>query len=292
MSDKGNVYWCTWEKNTDGDYVGWPTKRPSLRAEGMTESEMVDALADVVGEYHNDREAVLQFEPPLESENGSAASLAREFVSVGWNSHFRLENPNDVFSGGKCDKCSWGIGERTPEPLRIKSLWPGSDGLFLWDPLIHAHIYVVSDVFLKLLTKEEAKQFDIRPVILPSKRRRKLFEILPKLFLSEVAIKGVEVEGWHCSKCGHRHMWFTGANHGLQVVCRADLPSPEPKIFFVGQPNRYELCLRISRFAELREMAGTRQMLKDRVAMVDQAECVRRPKLPTREEREQRRRRR
>jgi hypothetical protein len=74
---------------------------------------------------------------------------------------------------------------------------------------------------------------------------------------------------------------------GVLVVARADLPSPLPPSFFVGNPTYYHLCMGGARWRELRGQPGTRKMRRARIAVVNEAECDREPWLPTLDELEE-----
>jgi hypothetical protein len=287
MSDKGDVYVCRWEKNAEGDFVGWLKKKPSLRAEGLFQSDMVEELADIVGEHYDDHEACLEFEPPLSAVEGKVDLFRDGIVSIAWNSSYRFPRSMDaLFSGGKCVKCGHGIGSRSNVPLIVESFWGGSDGAFSWQEKgdLQSHLIIVSEGFLRLLNRKDRRPFEARPVAMPVQSRRKFFEIIPKSFIPKVSIKGRAVNGWRCSSCENRSFGIRGMELGTHVVCRSDLPSPIPNCFFVGCPDRFSLCMNAARFREIFGRSRPGKMLSNPLAIVDENHCVRRPWLPTLEQ--------
>jgi hypothetical protein len=295
MADKGDVYYCTWEKNEDGDFVGWEIKRPSLRAEGMTASEMEELLCEVVGEYHNDNEAALQFDPPLSIEQSDNDLFKDGFVQVTWNSGFRFSACADTaFSEGRCPRCGGGLGDRTKVDLIVDVFDTRADGAFssasneppagdTWH--MPASITIFSETFLKRLTARERSQFSKREVHPDRKRTLRYFELVPNKIVPIVAIKGRDCGGWRCDKCDRRVFSYAGElGWGTDVVCRTDLPLPMPPCFFVGTPDDFSLCISRKRFDKIRGMPGTRKLICNPLAVVEKSKCDRNPWLPTLDE--------
>src|SRR5947209_3210785 len=103
---------------------------------------------------------------------------------------------------------------------------PDTDGAFVFTSNnFPANFMIASEAFLKLLTADERAQFDVRQVEFESKRRKRFFEIIPKIYVPTVVIRELEVSGWRCDACGGR---FYTHGHvlgwGVDVVCRPDLP--------------------------------------------------------------------
>jgi hypothetical protein len=65
MADKGDTYYCTWEREADGSYRGWEIRRPELSATAPAPRQLSSALGRTVGRYYDDHEAALHFDPPL-----------------------------------------------------------------------------------------------------------------------------------------------------------------------------------------------------------------------------------
>ncbi|HXE52813.1 MAG TPA: hypothetical protein VN541_07345 [Tepidisphaeraceae bacterium] len=282
MSDKGNVYYCSWERLPDGSFAGWEKKHPSRRASGRSTGELVQALTEVVGEYHNDHEAALDFDPPLESDEGNDALFADGFVEIGWNALFTARPSREtMFTGGRCKRCGGGIGVRAKEPLVVDSLHSPTDGAFCAasnePPPCHgepAKLNILSDV--------ERQQFDARPVMWSPARRLKFYEIIPHAIIRGVVIRGREYGGWRCDVCGRRH-YSNGDSLGVgvNVISRSDLPSPHATCFFVGEPGAITMCTTRDRWKELQGNRATRKMTSERLAVADEKACERQPKLPT-----------
>jgi hypothetical protein len=293
MSDKGNVYYCKWLKSDGTTYVGWMEKRPKLRAEGQTKDEMARSLGEIVGEYHDDHEACLQFDPPLNSGEGNDPLFVDRLVEIGWNaSLFCRASAESAFAGGRCKRCGGGVGRRTLLPLILASLSQGSDGAQSWvsnsppptrgDP---ACFMILSARFLDLLTKKERDQFEARPTERISHSRRKFFEVIPKSFIPTVGIRSLEIHGWRCEVCKRRCISHGKAlGWGIRAVCRTDLPVPLPACFFVGTPIDYGFVVSEARWNQLRGERYSRKILRSGLAVVEENDCLRKPFLPTLDE--------
>lgn len=293
MSDKGRVYYCAWEKAQDGSYAGWEKKHPSLRAVALTKLDLVNRLTDIVGEYHNDHEAALEFDPPLSSGEGNDEFFSDGFVRLRWNTLFTFRPSREsAYAGGRCKRCGGGIGPRTSVPLVVDSPLEGADGAICTPsnepPPSHGEpgtLIIVSEAFLRLLTDAERGQFEARPVEWSQRPRQKFFEIIPRSFMPAVVIKGLEFGGWRCGSCGRlRYSHGTTLGWGVDVICRSDLRSPTLPCFFVGDPIDVSFCMSSKRWNEVLGKSGTGKLTSERVAVVSEAKCERHPWLPTFEE--------
>ena len=77
------------------------------------------------------------------------------------------------------------------------------------------------------------------------------------------------------------------AGRPIGVISRSDLPSATPAFFFVGEPNRFHLCVRRERWKQLKGQPGARKLVNEHVAVIDEENCERNPNLPTRDELEE-----
>lgn len=283
MADKGNVYYCRWEKNQEGNYVGWEEKYPSRRAEATTPRDLMSALGELVGEYHNDHEACLQFDPPLTAGEDRSELFKDQIVSLSWNSSFRFTpSAKTAFAGGKCQECQRGIGPRTAAPLIVDDFGGGTEGASSWPTIMGGHLIIVSEAFLTLLAPDERAAFDTRPVEWNPKRRLKFFEIIPRAFFPEVAIKGLSGSGWRCTLCGRKHYSHGEAlGWGPSVICRTSLTSPASPLFFIGDELDYRPCVSRKRWEALRGRSGARKLTSNPLAIVDEKQCDGDPWVPT-----------
>jgi len=290
--DKNDTYYCTWRRTTDGGYVGWELRKRKLRAEAESPDELCKALGDVIGEYYCDFEAALVFDPPLESSNANANLFTDNLVTVGWNGGFWFERSADTaFERGRCKSCGNGLGARSPGPLVVSGIWSNADGAqstgsndsSMRD--MPGSLTIISAKFLSALTKAERAAFEARPVTWVNRRRTEYFEMVPKKFLARVAVRNLDAVGWRCDKCKCRSFAHPDLGWAVDVVSREDLKKIRTKFFFVGTPLDYELCMPHARWRALREQTQARGIVFERLAVVDARNCVRRPRLPTLEER-------
>jgi hypothetical protein len=280
MRDKGGVYLCHWKQNADGDYVGWADKRPKIRVETMTISEMEDYLADEVRHAFNDVEGIVEFDPPLPGSVDTASLFKDGLLTLSPGSHFRFMEADKLFDG-ICNRCKSPIGKRSKSEIFVKSIWPG-DTSFSWDSRISGHLDIVSDRFLALLTTAELSRFNLRPVIFAKARRKKFFELLPKKFVQPCGVKGWKPSGWYCDlcKCQIFNYWEQLGSNISRVVRRSDLGRSIPSMFAVGIPGKYNLCVNRQRWKELRKNRATFGMSSTPLAVITDAQAEARPPLP------------
>lgn len=278
---EGGVYLCGWKATGQG-YLVWLEKRPALRCEAGTIEEATTLLADRICGELGDGEAVLEFDPPVPQKASTERFYRDDFVTVCPNSHFELRNaPAALFTGGVCRECGHAVGPRTETPISAV-IESGVDAAFFYR-LQLASFLLVSAEFLALLTKAERQQFEARPVQLPPKRRKRFFEIIPQFSVPPCGVAGLTASGWKCSTCGYRslnHEEF-GWSAVSGAVCRKDFPSPRPQSFFVGSPNEVWLCMPRRRWLGLRGKPGTRGLMTYPVPVVEPADCIREPRLPS-----------
>ena len=293
MSDKGHVYYCRWEKTAAGSFIGWDKKHSFLQAEAATKQVLVSLLGNAVGEYHNDHEAAIEFEPSLGTGEGHDDLFVDNFVQVIWNTGFRYrESANDAFTGGRCKKCGGGIGKRSEKALIVEASVAGTDGAFSptssQPPPCYGEpgwLIIVSEGFLKLLTRLEHSQFEARPIRWARPRPVKFFEVIPKAFIPPVAIKGRDAGGWRCDGCGRICQSLDlPLEYGVQAVCRSDLPSAIPGCFFVGDPTFVRFCVSRKRWQAFCGKPAARGLMSSRLAVVNETQCERHPTLPTLQE--------
>lgn len=293
MADKGDVYYCTWRKAENGEFIGWEKRDPSLKAQGATPRELQRELVEVVVEHYDDQEAALHFDPLLSETNEWDHLFADRFFQIGWNAAFSYREPAaSAFLGGRCPECGIGLGERNAEPLRVDAINAQTDGAFSsagsspHPQSSPAGLILVSDRFVEALTDEERATFDARPVELTKNPGLRFFEVVPKAFIPEVAIKDVPVNGWRCERCGRLEYSHGGTLPiSVEVVCRSDLPSPRPPFLFVGAPRSFRMYATKARWDGLCGKPFARKLDGSPLASVDESLCERNPRLQTLAER-------
>lgn len=146
-------------------------------------------------------------------------------------------------------------------------------------------LIIVSEAFLNALTDAERSAFEARPVRRADKNRRQFFELVPGSFVPLGAIRGVEVGGWRCERCGRR-VYGHGAvlGWGIEVACRNDLPADSPGFLFGGDPTDVHLFCTRARWQGLVGKKWSRRMCGQPPAVVDSSEFDADPLLGTLDE--------
>jgi hypothetical protein len=118
------------------------------------------------------------------------------------------------------------------------------------------------------------------------KRGRKFFELVGPEGPPHVALAGVKINGWRCTQCDNRTWgyWVEGTAIS-SFVARPDLPAASSGLFTVGTFPEIELATTAARWKELLGHKGTRGFASRPLGVVPEHEVVRRPELPTYEER-------
>jgi hypothetical protein len=291
MADKGDTYYCSWRRESDGTCVGWEIRRPALRAEGSSPDDMSQALGDVVGEHYNDHEAALHFDPSL-SDAGDPTWFSDGLIEIAWNASFKFRpTARTAYANGRCKRCGSGLGSRTPISLHVDEITevadgaasPGSNEPPPCDGM-PGSLMIVSEEFLGALASEERQTFESRPVSWATKRRRHFFERIPHVSIKLGAVKGMEVYGLRCDLCDRR-VYSHGANLGLgKVVCRKDIPPDSSGFFFAGDETEVSLFCTSERWNTLAGKKWARKLTGDPLAVIDVGQFDSDPLLGTLDE--------
>ena len=275
-----------------------------MRVEAPTYLVAEERLLEAIRGHGGAMQAVLEFAPPLpKSEQESKYSHPELYLICG-DDRFQTDAPraapfeadeqrearlawlDTFFERPVCRKCRAASSNRSERPLRLTYAPRHYDGAFGHvgsDGATHAE--VVSEEFLALLSSEERHGLVIRPVARGGKSR-KLYELVGPAGPEFVAAAGLPVSGWRCSGCG-RLTWGYWVD-GLSInsfIAASDLPRPLPGIFTVGRPPEVHLCATGERWRELVGKIGVRGFVSRALGVVSDREVVRRPELPTYEER-------
>jgi hypothetical protein len=101
-----------------------------------------------------------------------------------------------------------------------------------------------------------------------------------------VAVAGIKIRGWRCTQCDHRTWGFWVEGMAINsFVARSDLSARSSGVFTVGTFPETQLAVTARRWKELLGKKGTRGFASRHVGVVPEHEVVRRPDLPSYEER-------
>lgn len=275
-----------------------------MRAEAPTYLLAEERLLEAIRERGGAMQAVLEFDPPLpKSEQESRYSCPELYLICG-DERFETDAPrlapfetegqregrlawlDSFFERPVCRKCSAASSARSERPLRLTYAPRQYDGAFGHvgsDGATYAQ--VLSQEFLALLSSQERQGLVTRPVARRAKSRE-FYELLGPAGPEFVAVAGLPVSGWRCSGCDRLTWgyWLDGFSM-RSFVAASDLPRPLPGIFTVGRPPEVHLCATGARWRELVGKRGARGFVSRPLGVVRDREVVRRPELPSHEER-------
>ena len=262
---EGGVYVCGWKRGRT-KYALWLQSHPQIKVEGQTYNEAHEALSKAVCLQLGDGEAVFEFNPPLPKSAIERKYLNPELVTIsGGNTACDATNAGALFTYGVCKKCHRPVGERTAEPLVIKSIEPGSHGGFI----SHSHIVFYSGGFLKLLTAQERKQFEWRKVMLEGRSKKVFYEFIAEKAIPLVPVKGLIFQTWICGTCNQQMPWM---HYGIPKISRfvssRDLSARPPSCFAVRMGNVPELGITRVRWRALVGRPETKGLLANDIGVV------------------------
>ncbi|HEX5244240.1 MAG TPA: hypothetical protein VFW23_13330 [Tepidisphaeraceae bacterium] len=291
MADKGDTYYCTWKREADGTCVGWEIRCPKLQAKAATPRELMGALGKVVGEYYDDHEAAMHFDPPL-SEAGDPAWFAEDLLEISWNAAFHFRpSATSAYANGRCKRCGAGLGERATTSLEVDEMDDRADGAFSPgsnEPPpsygMPGRLKIISGSFLESLSDSERRTFAARHVKFTEQLRLQFFEPTPHAFIPLGAIKGLEVTGWRCDVCNRRCYGNFSLGTCVRVACRQSLPKDSPEFFFAGNDKDIHLFCSRRRWKEMAGKKWARKLTGERLAVVDQSQFDTDPLLGTLDE--------
>lgn len=297
---------CGWRKSPEG-WKLWVRGRESVCGSGATYETAQEALIDAIMQAAPDLDAVLpivpEFDTPLPATAFAEPYLVPELYLIGGDDIFELNRPSQatvesaesraaylptLFTEGICPSCRHGRGERTEvamrvdnAPRRVDAGWIRADGF-------HDHIRLFSERFLELLTPEERAHLIFRPITMPSGARRQFYELRGHPDVPFVGVRGMDADGLECVECGHRSFRVLDPRlmdeglHLTRFVCADDLPKSLATCFTVGCGNNLGLCVGRERWDALRGHPHARGIMSERIGVVPESECERRPRIRNR----------
>ena len=295
------VYICSWSRSSDG-FTLWVKSRPEIRASAPTYADAEERLIEAIQDAGGAMQAVMEFDPPLPKSTLEEKYSRPEIYSIGGDDRFETDAPRwkgsesvgeieerlrwlDAFYNHPvCRKCKYTSGRRNDKTVTLTyaGKYDGAFGSFGTDG--GPNHQLVSEEFLTLLRPKERRNLEFQPTV--RKGRKKFYELVGPEGPPHVAIAGVKVNGWRCTQCDHRTWgyWVDGMAIS-SFVARSDLPPDLGGVFTVGVFPEIELAVTASRWKEMLGQKGTRGFVSRQVGVVPDHEVVRRPELPTAEQR-------
>jgi hypothetical protein len=298
-----SVYICGWSQSSEG-FSLWTTTEPRVRSEAPTYPLAEERLLEAIRERSGAMQAVLEYFPPLPKSAQESKYSHPEIYLICGDDRFETDAPrvaafeteeqredrlawlDTFFVRPVCRRCSAASSARSERPLRLTYAPRQYDGAFGHvgsDGATNAEI--LSQEFLALLSSQERQGLVTRPVARRGKSRG-FYELLGPAGPEFVAVAGLPVRGWRCSGCGRLTWgyWLDGVS-AHSFVAASDLPRPLPGIFTIGRPPEVHLCATGERWRELVGKSGVRGFVSSPLGVVPDREVVRRPDLPSCEER-------
>lgn len=298
---------CKWRRTPQG-WELWVKGRESVCGAGATYDAAQEALFDAIMQAAPDLDAILpivpEFDPPLPATNFAERYLLPELYLIGGNELFELSQPSlatvesaesraayipTLFTEGICPSCGHGRGQRTELAMRVDYAPQRVDAGWIRAPF-STIIRVFSERFLGLLTPQEREHLTFRAIELPPGWRREFYELCGRPDVPLVGVHGLDADGLECPECGHRAQAVLDPRlmeeglHLTQFVCAEDLPNPIAGCFTVGSANDLALCVGRERWDMLRGHPHARGIKSERIGVVAESDCERRPRIRNRRE--------
>jgi hypothetical protein len=292
------VYLCSWTKTPRG-YSLWVKSRAKACAEAASVEDAVELLMVAIDSIGGAMHAVLEFDPPLPLSVSDAKYVSPEIYLIGGDDRFETSAPKShpfesesetderlqwvdcYFQSPVCRECKYASSPLNDRPLTLTyapSRYDGAFGCIGHDG--STTIQVFSEEFLRLLSPEEMRHLEFRPVNRKS-RSRKFFELLGPAGPPFVAVSGIKISGWRCPRCGHCTWgyWVDGMTI-THFIAKSDLPTSLEGVFAVGVPPEVHVAVTADRWKELVDRKGTRGFVSQLLGVLPEHEVVRHPESP------------
>jgi len=247
---EGQVYDCRYEEK-DGEFFLELVNNPSIKSDGDDLEECKMDMYSQIIKWNGDGEAVLELLPPLSKKTKMGMQL---YVSASYNDWTCIKDKNFQVYKETCPVCKYSMNAERNEALleitrKPKASFAGVHG-------IRPKIFIYSDCFVSLLTKEEQLTFEKRPVIYQGKECG-YWELLPKHTVMIVGPKGASYMmsgNWKCIKCGRNNFIpeIKGYRSDSHFIKKSDMDSL-PSVFFIDDCYSKILTIRNDRWSELKQ---------------------------------------
>ncbi|MEW6249807.1 MAG: hypothetical protein AB1716_04110 [Planctomycetota bacterium] len=266
---EGRAYRCGWAREPDGRVRLWVKDAPRVSAEGPTWFDAELNLIEKIGERTGDGEPVLAYLPPPLAED-DLRFLNPPLMTIDGCGYCGSPDDARLHYEGRCGLCGHARGGRTATTITLSSL----EAQLLQTPQewwFFAGPMFVSARFRGLLTAVERECCEWRPVMRPPRARLKYFEVIPHVFVRQAALRGREVGGWRCPRCGRCAFSQHGDDNRIgYFVARRDLPQPLPPVFGIGDPVNYKLVFDRDRALALAESPAARGAMLAELGVLDE----------------------
>jgi hypothetical protein len=292
-----NVYVCGWSESDDG-FELWVSTHPRVRGYGRTCAEAEQSLLDAILDGGGAIQAVLEFQPPLPQSEFERKYSVPKLYTVCGDERFETDEPkripfetdderlireswyDEFFTSPCCRECRVPQGPRNDRQLNLTYIRSNYDGGFV--TFSGTSMYIFSEQFLKLLSKDEKQRMEFRPVGRTTKARRQYFELVGPSGPRMVAVAGLKMSGWVCDACGFQRFGYRAEGVGIHAfIAESDLPTPVTEVFTVGTEPNVSLCVTAERWATMVGSAGTRGFTSQLLGVVSNREVRRDPELET-----------
>ncbi len=277
------VYPCSW-KREKGQYRVFVKARPSVEFIAASFEEAVEGLQGRICEVFGDGEAVVEFSSP--------APIAKKSVNYFVPPLFALDGVDSVqectdqaalFSDGACKCCGGGLGKRNRQSRAILAA-PKCDVSFVRKAM--PRCWVFSERIVSVLVASGFRRMDFRKVTIKSETSGSYYELVVEPSVPLVATKEPPraPHGWECNNCGRKHFQAFHTSVPANVsdfLCRSDIKARNTKGFVAGGSFKRILCLPASTLQKLKGLPRVRGITATRVALLDEEEVDRSPKVKT-----------
>jgi len=291
-NNEGTVYLCRWRKADDSfeiEAAGNPKWRTIGNSFEDAESQLIFLLQETNGDFQPCFEYIP--EPPKNVIRLRFEGLGIVGVSGANDFEDFVGEAEELFERGICEICKIGIGNRTERHLLINQ-YPKGDGGYVRIRLGGFYgdmkFQIFSLEFVNALSLVERDRFSWIPVDSDRGSKRKFFEPISAPVAERIMPKGLfpekerlQSDGFFCAKC--RRTQLVGIPQGaaglFSFISEADLPTPLPSCFQIGQTANLEFCMSKKRWEELKGKLGTNRLTSRQIGIAKKNWVNLHPKL-------------
>ena len=278
---ENQTYPCRWKRIKGGFQLSLKG-RPRLAVIGKTFEEAEDDLHGLVCGEFGDGESVFEFDPPPPVATNTKSCFEPEMFVFSANDYLRQKNDEiGLYSKGYCGCCGGGLGRRTKKVRTLVSV-PKCDVSFIWSA--KPQVFFFSKRVVAFLRRVGLGDAAFREVGFAVKTSHRFFELVAEPEIKFVGVKRPprRTGGWECAMCGMKWIHpFHGAvaPSVFNFLARPDLSKVSKNVFVTGSSYERDICMTAAIAARLRQLSGLKGILTSRVAVLDEHEVDRNPKV-------------